>query len=538
MIPDQISPATQSNAERQLFRWLSLTEESGWSYALHSLNLAEHSRKRIGEIDFLLVGSRGIYVLEVKGGRVAQERGVWRFTDRHGESHRKRESPFNQAKSAMFALQEKLERMAPPQLLRHATFGFAVVFPDQDFDVESIEWDPEMVIDRAALERRDGLRRALGRMTDYWRAKPGGRDVPLSQDAVTDILKYLRPDFDVVPTLARVSAAAEAELAQLTENQFRALDSNSRNPRIIFEGGAGTGKTVLAAEMARRERNRGNRALYTCHSSVMTGFVAQQPDMDGIQAVPLQRVSADQGVQFDSIILDEGQDAINFDDLTRLDQVLAGGLDEGRWFILLDSNNQRGLVGSYDSQAMEYLLSFRPAEVILGDNCRNTRQIVQQTQTLTGADAGISAAGTGPEVQIVYADNPVQATAAAAVYLNRLEADGVPAGEITLLSGVRLPESTFEHLPARWRQRIDILDLNRVMARSASRLGFATIADFKGLESRFVLVADIGSSGQASYLSNLYVGMTRARVGLWVALDEKLRGECPGASEGGLNAAK
>lgn len=538
MIPDQISHTTQSNAERQLFRWLSLIEDPGWSYALHSLNLAEHSRKRVGEIDFLLVGSRGIYVLEVKGGRVAQERGVWRFTDRHGKFHRKRESPFSQAKTAMFALQEKLEEMAPSQLLRRAPFGFAVVFPDQDFDTQSVEWDPEMVIDRGALQRRDGLRRALGRMTSYWKAKPGGRDVPLSQEAVADILQYLRPDFDVVPTLASVSAAAEAELAQLTANQYRALDSNSRNPRIIFEGGAGTGKTVLAAEIARRERNRGNRTLYTCHSSVITGFVAQQPDMDGIQAVPLQRISADQGVQFDSIVLDEGQDAINFDDLNRLDQVLAGGLDEGRWFILLDSNNQRGLVGSYDPQGMDYLLSFRPTEVILGDNCRNTRQIVQQTQSLTGADTGISSAGTGPEVQVAYADTPVQAAAAAADYLNRLDADGVPPCEITLLSGVRLPDSTFERLPARWRQRIDVLDLNRVMTRSPSRIGFATIADFKGLESRFVLLADIGSPGQASYLSNLYVGMTRARVGLWIALDGKLRGEHPGMPDRGLNAAE
>jgi hypothetical protein len=341
-----------------------------------------------------------------------------------------------------------------------------------------------------------------------------------------------------VPTLASVSAAAEAELAQLTANQYRALDSNSRNSRIIFEGGAGTGKTVLAAEIARRERNRGNRTLYTCHSSVMTGFVAQQPDMGGIQAVPLQRVSAAQGVQFDSIVLDEGQDAINFNDLTRLDQVLVGGLDEGRWFILLDSNNQRGLVGSYDPQGMEYLLSFRPTEVILGDNCRNTRQIVQRTQRLTGADIGITTAGTGPEVEVTYADDSVQAAAAAADYLNRLDADGVQPGEITLLSGARLAESAFERLPARWRQRIDVLDLNRVMMRSASRLGFATIPDFKGLESRFVLLADIGSTGQVSYLSNLYVGMTRARVGLWLALDGKLRGRHPGMSDWGLNAAE
>ena len=527
MIPDQVSSATQSNAERHLFRWLSLLDDPNWSYALHSLNLAEHRWKRMGEIDFLLVGSRGIYVLEVKGGHVSRAQGVWQFTNRSGRINRKRESPFSQAKTAMFALQEKLEKLMPRELLSHTTFGYAVVFPDLDFDIKNVEWDREMVMNRGDLDRKDGLRRSLGRMTAYWKAKPGGRNIPLDAETINAIMPYLRPDFDVVPTLSHISATAEAELAQLTANQYRALDANSRNPRIMFEGGAGTGKTLLAVEIARRERNRGGRALYTCRSSVMTGFVAEQSDMNDIAVLPMQRIPAGQGTRYDSIILDEGQDAINFDDLATIDHVLEGGLDEGRWFILLDSNNQRGLVGSYEPDAMNYLRSFRPAEVILSDNCRNTRQIVLQTQDLTGADTGISTAGTGPEVQMVYASSPVQAAAAAADYLNRLESDGVPPGDITLLSGVGLKDSIFERLPAYWRRRIDVLDLHRVIARSASRVGFATIAEFKGLESRFILLSDVGSSGQPGYMSNLYVGMTRARVGLWLVLDEQHRGRHP-----------
>lgn len=524
MFPDRISSATQSNAERQLFRAIALLDDPGWSYALHSLNLAEHPWKRMGEIDFLLVGSRGIYVLEVKGGRVSREQGVWQFTNRSGQINRKRESPFSQAKTAMFALQKKLENLMPRDLLSRSTFGYAVVFPDLDFDIENVEWDREMVINRGDLDRKDGLRRSLGRMTAYWKAKPGGRNVALDADTIAAILPYLRPDFEVVPTLSHLSAAAEAELARLTSNQYRALDANSRNPRIIFEGGAGTGKTVLAAEIARRERDRGNRPLYTCRSSVMTGFVAGQSDMRDISVLPLQRLDGGQGTQYDSIVLDEGQDAINFDDLAVIDQILEGGLDRGRWFILLDSNNQRGLVGSYERDAMDYLRSFRPAEVILSDNCRNTRQIVLQTQDLTGADTGISTAGTGPDVQTVYASSPVEAAARAADYLTRLESDGVSPSDITLLSGVALKDSIFERLPAHWRRRIDILDLHRVTVRSASRLGFATIAEFKGLESRFVLLSDVGSPDQPGYMSNLYVGMTRARVGLWLVLDERLGG--------------
>ena len=116
-----------------------------------------------------------------------------------------------------------------------------------------------------------------------------------------------------MPTLARVSADAERSLARLTSAQFRALDANSRNQRIIFEGGAGTGKTLLAAELARRERNRGSRALFTCRSSVMTGFVAQQPDMEGVSIYSLQRIPGGKARSTTRVVLDEGQDAINFD---------------------------------------------------------------------------------------------------------------------------------------------------------------------------------------------------------------------------------
>jgi hypothetical protein len=424
----------------------------------------------------------------------------------------------------MFSLQRRLEEHLPRELTRNATFGYAVAFPDCDFDVESVEWDREMFIDRSDLERSDGLQRALGRMSSYWQGKPGPRHQPLEASAISDLLTYLRPKYEVVPTLARVSAEAERELAHLTSGQFRALDANSRNQRIIFEGGAGTGKTILAAELARRERNRGNRVLYTCRSSVMTGFIANQPDIDGISIHPLQRVKGGREPIYDTVILDEGQDAINFTDLNLLDGVLQGGLEDGRWCIFLDSNNQRGLVGAYEPDAMEYLRSFRPAEVLLADNCRNTREIVERTRALTGADTGSSASGSGPEVRIVGTGNPAQTAGMAAVYLDLLEADGVMPGDITLLSGKQLRESSFERLPTKWRRRIDVLDLRRVTGRSATRLGFATIADFKGLESRFVLAADIDSADQLNPKSNLYVAMTRARVGLWLALDEKTAG--------------
>ena len=73
MIPGQVGPGA-SRAEIQIFNLLRALEVPGWTYAFHSFNLPEHQRKRVCEIDFLLLGERGLLVLEAKGGRVTRRR--------------------------------------------------------------------------------------------------------------------------------------------------------------------------------------------------------------------------------------------------------------------------------------------------------------------------------------------------------------------------------------------------------------------------------------------------------------------------------
>jgi hypothetical protein len=247
--------------------------------------------------------------------------------------------------------------------------------------------------------------------------------------------------------------------------------------------------------------------------------------LEEVDVVPFARLPGDRN-PCDVLVVDEAQDLINYENLGRLDDLVRGGLANGRWAFFLDPNNQIGLIGEYDPEAHEYLRSVRPAEFVLLDNCRNTRQIVQSTQKLTHADVGVSSAGTGPEVVVEFGDDASVQAVRAGTYLDRLEQEGVAAAEVTLLSPKPFPESTWAHLPVRWRRRVDLLDLRSVSERPRSRLGFARISDFKGLESPFVLLGDI-VTGRDVALSDLYVGMTRARVGLWLTMPSELEGQVP-----------
>src|SRR3954454_8891824 len=110
MLPERIDPQTATAAAKPPLHRLELIEHADWPVALHSVNLTEHAWKRMTEIDFLLIGRRGLFLIEVKGGDVSFDGAVWTHTNRYGRAQRKRSSPFSQARSAMFALEARLEK--------------------------------------------------------------------------------------------------------------------------------------------------------------------------------------------------------------------------------------------------------------------------------------------------------------------------------------------------------------------------------------------------------------------------------------------
>ncbi|WP_344870401.1 NERD domain-containing protein [Allokutzneria multivorans] len=516
MIPDAVS-STASRAEKEIFAQLAALEVPGWECAMHSINLPEHERKRVCEIDFLLLGEHGLFVLEVKGGGIHLQKGVWHTRDLKGARHRLKESPLDQASSSMFALERVLRRTVGSEIVERTVFGYGVVFPDSDFDAVSVEWTPEMVIDAARL-RTEGWLSCLDRLSTLWESRATTRR-SLSSEDVERYLGVLRPDFDRVPSLRRLDDLVEKELVSLTNDQYRALDRYRRNPRLLFEGGAGTGKTMLAVEMCRRDRDLGGRPLLTCRSEVLAAFVGSQPDLDGIVVAPFHAVPKLGNDVFDLVVVDEAQDVINQDDLDVVDVALAGGLSDGKWAFLLDSNNQRGLVGRYEEAAMARLDAHRPARVDLMDNCRNTVEIVRATQDRTGADLGVTTAGHGRKV-VVVEESREKAVAAVAAALAELEEHDVLLEQVVLLSSRSLTESIFAELPAEWLDRVDALDLMRMRRPGRGRVGFARVADFKGLESRYVFLEADVEADEPAVRAQLYVGMTRAKAALWVVVPD------------------
>ena len=105
MIPRIISPDIKSEAEKHVFKLFRDTPGTEDWIVIHSLGIAHHRSLLFGEADFLvLIPFKGLFALEVKGGRVRVNDGIWNFTDRNGHTDSKARGPFEQVNDAVFSV--------------------------------------------------------------------------------------------------------------------------------------------------------------------------------------------------------------------------------------------------------------------------------------------------------------------------------------------------------------------------------------------------------------------------------------------------
>ena len=154
MIPPYIDNKCKSSGEKQLFNVFRNSAFTKDWIILHSLNLANHSKRLYGEIDFLLlIPQGGIYVMEVKGGDVKCIDGLWYFTNRYNETFTSNVGPFNQARDAMFSLRNAIRtRYSRKHKLNSIICGFLCAFPNIVFNKDSVEYDDWQIIDKDNID--------------------------------------------------------------------------------------------------------------------------------------------------------------------------------------------------------------------------------------------------------------------------------------------------------------------------------------------------------------------------------------------------
>jgi hypothetical protein len=454
----------------------------------------------------------------------------------------------------MFALRDAVMNRAPLGFPADLFYGYAVVLPDVTFDERSPEWEPSQVIDRQSLARP--LSSALLLAVKQQRKLHGNKPLDEPSGAtIRTLQQLLRPDFDVVVSRGTTIEDSEAQLLRLTEEQFGALDLLADNERCLFEGAAGTGKTMLAVEYARRSSAAGQRTLLLCfnrllgdwldrhvssptllagsyfktlrevivRSSIAEDFVRAETagDTNDLfeRTYPLSgRLALEEvAAPCDVLVLDEAQDLLQPTMLDVLDVWLKGGLATGRWAVFGDFQRQALFANASSDVLRSTIRRYSPEHTKgrLTFNCRNTRNIGEETALLSGFESMPYRMGqlAGLPVDYRYYRHATAQAAMVHELVGTLVNEGVRPSDIVLLSPNKLAHSGVASLAE--SGHLQIADLgDRETQRSQPGgpvIRFATIGAFKGMESPVVLLCDVDRVSDREPQSLLYVAMSRAR---------------------------
>ena len=502
---------TDSRAEYRVFDKLRESFVHDPMYlAFHSLNLTTHAKKRFGEADFVILCEYGLFVLEVKGGRISSYDGQWYTINRNEEEHRLKESPFRQAEGALHAINNKI-RDSQKFLRLTLPIGFGVIFPDVEWKEQSSEWNLRTICDTRKFRNFKGW---LKNFFGYWQSKPGN-NYRLKKEDIVALKQFLRPNFELVEPLHVQLSRAEELAVKLTEDQYRYLDIVAANKRVLCSGGAGTGKTFLASELARRMANSDTNTVFVCKSNWLKRYLETRIQNEFITISTIYAIKLDMrraGVdKYNLLIVDEGQDLFNFNDIEILEEILEGGLTNGEWYIFHDVNNQSGLFVDTKPEILELLESYTPAKIPLTTNCRNSEPILKKVQDSLHLDMGNKGTGIGPKIhETIDTKNDGNALKKE---INNMLKGGVAPSSITILSPFAYEKSSVSLLPKNMQKSITELDDYKVRSFPAEEISFSEIKNFKGLENEVIVVIDIIEPDkiQNSNKAEHYVAMSRAR---------------------------
>ncbi|HBI8870492.1 NERD domain-containing protein [Acinetobacter baumannii] len=548
MIPRVFYSDNISPGERDFFERISTDKNINNWVVMHSLNIAHHQNRLMGELDFLvIIPQYGILAIEIKAHRTIKfQDGIWYLgkNDINGSL-----SPFVQLNTAMFSVQKFIANNDP--YLKTIPIFPLVIFTHCEIQPKSIEINRNNFISckeyrenklSTLLEARIKKYReeAFNKESLKWLSLNSNR--PNASD-ILRLIKILRPNIEPIMLAESYNSIIDKELLKFTSEQYDAIDSLADHSRVLFSGAPGTGKTFIAIESAIRAAKEGKEILFVCMNKLLGDFLKRKLiSWKNINITTFHALMKSYNINnytidendnkywtetlpeiaytrileksldsiYDLLIVDEAQDIIGNDLwLDCLDLLLKKGITQGCWYFFGDFIHQNIYTKKLLENDFLILLKKRNPDFVhfkLKKNCRNIELSVRHNLNLIVIDS--------PYLSYLRKSSPIL-DSKFYIYSNEVEQmnklkniiqncvrEGFKYSDIVILSKCAEFKSLVHQNISQLKASIYDFDLDC--------LRYTSIYKFKGLEAPVIILTDFDEIETIEAKNLLFTGASRA----------------------------
>lgn len=455
------------------------------------------------ENDFLILNRNlGALVLEVKGGDIKCQGGVFhQINTETGEisvlDPNKKKDPLSQAIDGIYHYRKLIDNIAPDLSDR--------------FPIEAAAWFSTCTIkdkiDQFPLKYREvsgavfgdedfsAGKQAIYNVFDFYSNR---NKVNITDEEYERIIDSIAKDFELITAPGVRKGELDRAFLKLTNEQTGLLDYISEQKNATIQGVAGTGKTLIAKEAARRFGADGRQVLFLCFNRFLFAYLQKtfpypnvtyynihtfiskyRPGADtsssAKRASELQNIDWDD-LEYNDVIIDEAQDFLNeeviyFKDYTEL--------KEGHFFAFYDKNQ------ILTTKEVPEWIRNSECKLLLTKNCRNTYEIAMTSYNVIDItlDKKVMMIN-GEQTSISFFKG--SHISGMTKLLKQLTDDkqGYEYSDIVILSLKSEKDSIMNEVT-----KISGIPITR--ERTNSSVMFTTASKFKGLESRVIIIVDI-----------------------------------------------
>lgn len=488
------------------------------------------------ENDFLILHKKlGGLVLEVKGGDIECHSGVFhQKNSATGEvsilNPAKKNDPLSQAIDGIYHYRKLLDSLAP-DLSDRFPIEAGVWFSTCSIKVKMSSFPLKYrEIAGAILGDEDFAYKgqAVQKVFDFYSNQD---KVSITDTEYEKIIESIASDFELITAPGARKGELEHAFLKLTNEQTCLLDYISEQKYATIQGVAGTGKTLIAKEAARRFGADGRKVLFLCFNKFLFIYLQKTYPYQNVTyynihtfismyrsgkdtSSPSKRVQELQSIdwdilEYDDVIIDEAQDFVNEEIIYFKDFI---ELKDGHFYAFFDKNQ---LLTTRD---VPEWIKKSDCKLLLTKNCRNTYEIALTSYNVINISLDKKTMMVnGEQTTISFVKGAVLPSMARLLKLLTDDQNQYEFADIVILSLKSESDSIMNSVT-----KISGIPITR--EKTNSSVMFTTASKFKGLESRVVIITDIDESSfiDDEKKRNFYVGCSRAtqRLALFVHGDE------------------